>query len=230
MSRRPDSGQLDLSEVFRRVQQEMLAQLAVGRLFEHASTAGAATEHHWLEMFDRYLPRAYRAAPAFIIDSHGRRSRQIDIAIFDNLHAPLLFPHASGVHVPVESVYAIFEVKPTFSRQWLRDAAEKAASVHALRRHLRKSKPILAGLLAAGSVWSAPTFAHNLRRALALIPLDFGCCLQHGAFERQTRLAISAADESLIFFVLRLLDRLRAMGPAPAADLMQYGRGLRSFR
>src|SRR5271169_6785358 len=123
MSRRPDSGQIDLAEVFRRVQHEMLAQLAVGRAFEHASTAGAATEHHWLEMFDRYLPKAYRAAPAFVIDCNGRRSRQIDIAIFDPLHSPVLFPHASGVHVPAESVYAVFEVKPTFSRQWLRDAA-----------------------------------------------------------------------------------------------------------
>jgi hypothetical protein len=30
--------------------------------------------------------------------------------------------------------------------------------------------------------------------------------------------------------VLRLLERLREMGPAPAADLMEYGRSLRSFR
>ena len=104
MPRSPDSAHLDLGEVFRRVQQELLAQLAVGRLFEHASTAGAASEHLWLEMFDRYLPKSYRAAPAFIIDSTGRRSRQIDIAIFDQLHSPLLFPHASGVHVPAESV------------------------------------------------------------------------------------------------------------------------------
>jgi hypothetical protein len=196
MPRAPDSGQLDLSEVFRRVQHEMLAHLAVGRLFEHASTAGAATEHHWLEMFDRYLPKAYRAAPAFIIDSTGRRSRQIDIAIFDQLHSPLLFPHASGVHVPAESVYAVFEVKPTFSRQWLRDAADKAASV----------------------------------RALAATPLDIGCCLQHGAFEQTGTLRVSAPNESLIFFILRLLERLRAMSPAPAIDLMQYARSLQSFQ
>ena len=62
MARSPDSGQIDLAELFRRVQHEMLAQLSVGRMFEHASTAGAATEHHWLEMFHRYLPTAYRAA------------------------------------------------------------------------------------------------------------------------------------------------------------------------
>lgn len=248
MPRHPDSGQIDLAEVFRRVQHEMLAQLAVGRLFEHASSAGTATEHHWIDLFERYLPKRYRATSAFVIDSAGRRSRQVDIAIFDNLYSPLLFPHSSGVHIPAESVYAVFEVKPTFSRQWLRDASEKAASVRALhrtsvpvitsfgRRSPIRLSPILAGLLATGSVWKPGTFAHNLRSALASLDhdLDLGCCLEHGSFEQSSRqarsLRISHKDESLIFFILRLLDRLRAMGTAPAADLMRYGRSLQSFQ
>src|SRR6185295_20091133 len=199
MPRRPDSAQIDLAEIFRRVQREMLAQLSVGRLFEHASTAGAATEHHWLQLFDRYLPKRYRAAPAFVIDSAGRRSRQIDIAIFDNLYTPPLFPHSSGIHLPAESVYAVFEVKPTFSRQWLRDASEKAASVRSLRRtsvsvigRPKITPPaILAGLLATTSVWTARTFAANLRRSHQL---DIGCCLEHGSFEGKT---ISSPDQSL---------------------------------
>src|SRR6185437_10945142 len=111
---------------------EMLAQLRVGGLFEHASSMGAATEHQWLDLLRKYLPRRYRCAPAFVIDSAGRRSRQIDVAIFDNLYSPPLFPHDSGQHVPAESVYAVFEVKPTISKQWIRDAAEKAASVRSL--------------------------------------------------------------------------------------------------
>jgi hypothetical protein len=44
MPRSADSGQLDLSDVFLKVQQELLAQMAVGGLFEHASAAGTATE------------------------------------------------------------------------------------------------------------------------------------------------------------------------------------------
>jgi hypothetical protein len=44
------------------------------------------------------------------------------------------------------------------------------------------------------------------------------------------RFSTSTPDESLIFFILRLLQRLREMGTAPAADLMEYGRSLRSFR
>ena len=233
MPRPPDSGQIDLAEVFRRVQHEMLAQLSVGRLFEHASAAGAATEHHWLQLFDRYLPKRYRAAPAFVIDSTGRRSRQIDIAIFDNLYTPPLFPHSSGLHLPAESVYAVFEVKPTFSRQWLRDAAEKAASVRSLRRTpspssaASHSRPILAGLLATTSVWTA---AHLRRQPPPRPSRPSRHRLLPGTWRLRRNHPISSPDESLIFFILRLLDRLRAMGTAPAIDLMQYAAGCTRFK
>jgi hypothetical protein len=60
--------------------------------------------------------------------------------------------------------------------------------------------------------------------------IDLGCSLQHGAFENAAQIRISDPDESLIFFVLRLLDRLREMGTAPATDLGEYGRCLRSFQ
>src|SRR5690242_20213478 len=159
MPRRPDSGHIDLAEVFRRVQQEMLAQLSVGALFEHPSAMGHATEHHWLQLFDRYLPKRYRAAPASVIDSTDRRSRQIDIATFDNLGAPPRCPRSGGRRLRADGGYAVYEGRPSSSRQWLRDAAEKAASVRSLHRtsvsvigrEATKPPPILAGLLATTS-------------------------------------------------------------------------------
>jgi hypothetical protein len=60
--------------------------------------------------------------------------------------------------------------------------------------------------------------------------MDIGCCLQHGSFERRRTLKISNADESLIFFILSLLERLRAIGPARPTNLMHYASRLRSFR
>ena len=96
MSRPCDSGRLDLAELFHRAQQEMLAQLHVGGLIEHGPTAGAATERHWIALFERYLPKRYKAASAFVIDSRGNRSRQIDIAIYDHFYSPLLFPQESA--------------------------------------------------------------------------------------------------------------------------------------
>jgi len=242
MSRPPDSARLDLGELFHRAQREMLAQLHVGRLIEHGPTAGAATERHWIALFERYLPKRYKASSAFVIDSRGNRSRQIDIAIYDHFYSPLLFPQESAVHIPAESVYAVFEVKPSMSRPLVRDAAAKVASVRALHRtsaavisagkHCAaiRPNPILGGLLAATSVWGEATFAANISRCVAghkkNEQLDLVCCLEHGTLEYPR---VSRPQESLIFFILRLLERLRAMGTAPAVDWQEYGRSLRSF-
>ncbi len=232
--------------MFLQVQQEMLSQLAAGELFEHPTTSGAVTEHHWLELLNRYLPHRYRAASAFIVDADGQRSRQIDIAIYDNLYSPLLFPDAAGLHIPAESVYAVFEVKQDVNQRLIRDAGGKAASVRRLRRTsipvisagasrpAIRCQPIIAGILALRSGW--PTrFEKRLPQALArLAPaerLDLGCALRNGAFELTKRgIQLSSAEEALIFFMLRLLDRLRAIGTAPAPDLMAYGRKLDCFR
>lgn len=245
MPRTPDTCRIDLAEIFLHVQRQMLAHLAVGELLEHAGASGAATEHHWIDLFNRYLPQRYHASSAFIVDSAGHRSRQIDIAIYDRFYSPLFFPHETGLHIPAESVFAVFEVKQTLTRQLIRDAGIKAASVRRLRRTSatvpfaggryppKQPHPILAGVLGLNSVWRG-TFEQRLSAVLrSLAPaerLDLGCVLSLGAFEHTQSLRFSTAEESLIFFVIRLLERLRGIGNAPAVDLMAYGRGLASFR
>src|SRR5947208_1357205 len=134
LSRNRDSAQIDIGEIFLRVQRQMLACLAVGEAFENPSACGAASEQRWIDLFNRYLPQRYRASPAFVVDADGCRSRQIDIAIYDNLYSPLIFPHDSGLHIAAESVYAVFEVKQGLTRQLIRDAGRKAASVRSLPR------------------------------------------------------------------------------------------------
>ncbi|MEI9812689.1 MAG: DUF6602 domain-containing protein [Acidobacteriota bacterium] len=148
-----DSGQIDISEVFRRVQHEMLARLTTVRLFEHPTTNGTASELQWLDLLATYLPKRYRASPAFIINAQGQRSRQIDIAIYDQLNSPPIFPHAAGVHIPIECVYAVFEVKSNMNPKTLRDAGEKAGSVRALAGP--RAGKILAGILSTRAHWGS---------------------------------------------------------------------------
>ncbi len=84
---------------------------------------------------------------------------------------------------------------------------------------------------------SADFLASDFVRMNELPPSEgsrgIGCCLKQGAFEFHPRarrkIALSTPKESLIFFFIRLLERLRALGNAPAADLMDYGRSLASF-
>jgi hypothetical protein len=81
---------------------------------------------------------------------------QIDIAIYDDLQFPPLFPHAAANHLPIESVFAVLEVKHKMDGTFLRYAGEKAASVRKLRGTGRK-RPILAGLLTTECRWHADT-------------------------------------------------------------------------
>lgn len=223
----------------------MLAHLSIGEVFDHPGSCGAATEQGWIELFTRYLPRRYRVSPAFVVDADGRRSRQIDVAVYDNFYSPLIFSHESGMHIPAESVYAVFEVKQLLTRQLILDAGRKAASVRVLRRTSapiisaggRRApvapSPIVAGILASTSAWPN-TFQQKVSAILPAMPgnhrLDLGCALRQGGFELEGgAVRFSTPEESLIFFILRLLDRLRALGTAPALDLAEYGRSLTSF-
>jgi uncharacterized protein DUF6602 len=231
MPQHTDAAQLDLNEVFARAQTELLAQLEVGRSFGHAPTHGDATERLWIDLLHRYLPQRYCAAPAFVIDSRGHRSRQIDVAIFDHHASAPLFPHSSGVHIAAETVYAVFEIKPMVNPHGIRDASEKAASVRALYRTSVRPKRILAGLLANGSAWRPEAYSEHVRATISRLPalqrLDLGCSLQHGAFERYRTVRVSPPEQALAFFVLRLLERLRDLGPAPALDLSAYSHSLK---
>ena len=237
MGKQPDSGRIDLHKIFCRVQQQMLANLAASEIFEHPTACGAATEQHWIDLFNRYLPQRYRATSAFIIDADGRRSRQIDIAVYDHFYSPLLFHHDSGPHIPAESVYAVFEVKQTLCAKWIADAGRKAASVRKLRRAAAPILPpkppfrILAGILSLDAVWAGP-FPDRVSALLRRLPpeesLDLGCTLRKGAFEHSnSTLTFSNPEQSLIYFVLTLLEKLQKQGTAPPIDLKQYARHLR---
>jgi hypothetical protein len=244
MGPHPSTGRVELSRMFLQTQKEMLTHLAGSELFEQPSACGSVTEGHWIDLFTRYLPQRYQVSSAFVVDADGRCSRQIDIAIFDRLYSPLIFPSGSGgLHVPAESVYAVFEVKQELDQQVIRDAGMKAASVRRLRRTsvpviaAGRQRPaihlphILAGIVALRSGWPS-RFESRLPPALArltrLEALDLGIALQEGAFEKPLRGAVRlcGSGNSLVFFMFRLLERLRALGTAPAADLRNYTRTL----
>jgi hypothetical protein len=153
------------------------------------------------------------------------------LVVYDALQSPALFPHSAGLHVPVESVYAVVEVKSVAGNGEVRDAGVKAASVRALRR---SRQTVLAGLVASSSPWSAGTFHGRMQEALDTLEvaemLDLGCLLQHGAFEvKKSDTRISESEESLAFFMIRLSERLRALPQAKPVDLMRYGKGIESL-
>lgn len=240
------SGTVNLRELFLALQEKLEASLKAGQVIGHAGAKGEATEIDWRGMLKSYLPSRYQIQKAFVVDANGVVSDEIDVVIFDRYYSPLLFTHGGAVYVPSESVYAVLEIKPNLSKQVIEYAGKKADSVRRLRRTSapvpqmaggtaqREPFPILAGILCLGSDWDPP-LGTPFKEAIAGLAenerIDLGCVLQAGGFEvvyesSPAMVTTSAPDASLIFFFLRLLERLRALGNVPAIDLTEYGRTL----
>lgn len=209
----------------------------------HPGARGEASEEDWLRVLNDHLPRRYQADRAFVIDSQGACSDQIDIVIYDRQYSPFLYNQANQRYVPAESVYGVFEVKQDLSRDHVLYAGEKAASVRRLHRtsapvpHVEgvaRPRPlprIVAGIVTYQSSWTPP-FGDPFRSALAELPpenrLDVGCALLHGAFEarypdgRGLELTVAEGPRSLVQFLMRLLKQLQALATAPAIDYDAY--------
>ena len=71
------------------------------RTMGHPGTKGDASEAVWLSLLTKYLPRRYRATKAFVVDSKGKFSQQMDVVIYDRQYSPFFFTFKKQKVVPV---------------------------------------------------------------------------------------------------------------------------------
>lgn len=234
-----------LREAFIDVQKELELKLHLAvKSIEHAGTQGTVTEDHWIDVFRAYLPKRYEVASAFVIDSRGERSEQIDIVIFDRHFTPTLLDQQKHRYVPAEAVYAIFESKPHFDKPYFEYAGKKAASVRKLHRtsvaiayaagkyEPKPPFPIVAGIVAPKSSWAdglGESFHRNLPTSRDEA-LDAGCALSDGAFDTYDgSLNLVPSDGALIYFLFRVLAKLQSVGTVPAIDWAAYANILKTL-
>lgn len=233
-----------LTEILDGLQARLEGELRGNRVaVTHPGARGEAAEEDWLRMLKDHLPYRYQANRAFVIDSQGACSEQIDIVIYDRQYSPFLFNQANQRYVPAESVYAVLEVKQDLNRDHILYAGDKAASVRRLHRtsapvpHVegmakpRSLPPIVAGILTYQSSWTPP-FGDPLRQALSELAMEqrlsIGCVLVHGTFEarypERSGVDLTAIDgpRSLVQLLMRLLKQLQALATAPAIDYEAY--------
>ena len=80
-----------LRDAFVGVQSNLSAHISLAsQSISHAGTMGSVNEEYWLEVLRSYLPNRYDVASGIVVDSHGNRSDQIDIVVFDRHFTPLL--------------------------------------------------------------------------------------------------------------------------------------------
>lgn len=193
-----------LDEAFQHLQDRLLLTHAgIRSVTGHPGTLGEQSEADWVTMLSDFLPGRYSVGPIFAVDSRGASSQQIDVAVYDKQYSPMWFGGSGGTKfVPVESVYAVFEVKPKMDTTYLAYAREKVASVRRLHRSSAaikhaggtyraidpSEKHIIGGILTAHCSWAThggagTKLTEHLPAAGQEDSLDIGVALDRIAFD-----------------------------------------------
>ena len=155
--------------------------------------------------------------------------------IYDEQYSPLLWTNDHAVYIPIESVYAVLEVKQTLTLESFTAAKEKAQALRSLTAtsapitHLTgkadTKEPIkpLTGLLTQHCEWSPPfgaPFSDAMRDAGEDGQLDIGCALEGGAWVVPhdadfTSTEVVGPEHSLVFLSMQLFNLLQALGTVP---------------
>lgn len=198
----------DIANAFLNLQDQLSASYrAIRAVTSHGPTIGDEAEIDWCGLMRDFLPFRYQVGRIFAVDHTGAMSEQIDCAIYDQQYTPLWFGAKNGIRfVPVEAVYAVFEVKPKLGQGTIQAAIQKISSVRRLTRtsapivHAggkfapvdHALRPILGGILTATLGWSDDTAQEKIRlcveplRETALVDggaLDIGIALDKLSFD-----------------------------------------------
>lgn len=234
-----------LDRIFASLDSDIRQRLKTAReSFAQPGAKGDASENVWLDVFNTYLPSRYKSARAFVVDSRGRFSEQIDVVVYDRQYSPPIFLYENQTVIPAESVYAVFEAKQTLNAENVGYARKKAASVRRLHRtslpipHAggtypsKPPIPIRGGLLALESDWE-PAFGDPLLASLAgggdRDRLDLGCAAARGYFEFDERTREYETREPAkpaAAFLFALLSQLQSSSTVPMIDMREYARRL----
>lgn len=213
------------------------------KLMGHSTAKGDASEDVWLELFQKYLPKRYQVEKAYVVDSNGEFSDQMDIVIFDRQYTPFIFLFEGSMIIPAESVYAVFECKQDFTKEHIEYARKKISSVRRLKRTslpipyaggeypAKELMPILGGILTFETKW-ADVFGDPFQKAasgLGQDQLDCGCIASHGFFYRLSSEEDFQHDtdrKPATGFLFKLISELQKLGTVPMIDIDSYAKWL----
>lgn len=239
-----DGGRF-LREAFAKQQLLLFAKLELAQYsITHHGKRGDVAEKHFIDILEAYLPRRYSVSSGIVIDHKGKTSDQIDIIIYDRQFTPTLLDQHDHKYITAEAVYAIFEVKPTFNKEYLDYAAEKAESVRSLSRtsvpymngdKMFPAKPdieIISGLIAQKMSWSdgfGTAFMSNHREYRDHQKIDCGLTADGHCFDVFSTdgcVFTNRGGNALICFFFKLLGKLQRTGTVPAVDWESYASQL----
>jgi len=221
---------INIAKLFSALDEEMRLKLSskIDEIY-HPTSKGDESELNWLGLLRSYLPERYKVDSGFVVDHKGNISEQIDIIIYDRHFTPFIFRGENVVYVPAEGVYTIFEVKQHFDKKHYNYAIKKLKSVkdlertsapfaHAQGESTKEPHNIFGGLLTKGNKSKAFFNKAEIGSNLSvLLSLDSGVrIMNNGKIEKQDK------QQILAFFLLKLIEKLRALGSVPALEVDKY--------
>lgn len=224
------SKTINIQKLFTALDEEMRLKLSskIDEIY-HPTAKGDEAELNWIGLLRAYLPERYSVDKGFVVDHKGAVSEQIDIIIYDRHFTPFIFRGENVVYIPAEGIYAVFEVKPHFDKKNYEYAIKKLNSVKALKRtsasftHIlgkdkKKLFTVIGGILAKENK-SKDCFT-NIKVGSDLTMV---LCLDCGVkVVGEKTIETQDKEPILAFFLLKLIEKLRAVGSVPALEVDKY--------
>lgn len=122
-----------MKEYFKHMSRELKERIRlIAEEFSHPGMKGASNEEIIRQFLARYLPKKFAIGQGKVVDFSGNESKQIDIIIYDSLNAIPFYIDRHNVIIPVESVYAVIEIKSNLDKKRLQEALLNAEHFYKL--------------------------------------------------------------------------------------------------
>jgi|CXWL01.1.fsa_nt_gi hypothetical protein len=127
---------MDIESIFRYSAEKMKLEWAtIKASLDQSGDKGTALEKTVMQFLRPYIPKNLGMVSGEITDSDGNSTKQMDIIIYDEIKAPLLYDVGDIRVIPIECVYAVIEVKSNIASQNdVDDIFEKMLSVKKLQK------------------------------------------------------------------------------------------------
>ena len=103
--------------------------------FQHGTARGSPRETFADTVLRKHLPNGFSVGSGIALDRYGKISRLLDFAIFDSSGISPPQPREGQLVIPVETLYAVVEVKETLTADDIIDAVHRFRTMRTLRTH-----------------------------------------------------------------------------------------------
>src|SRR5690349_19756662 len=115
---------MDVKNIFQGIANKMLVDFdEIQAQIVHNGVRGDQRERALRDFLTKYLPKKYSVGTGHVLDRTGKMSGQCDVVIYDSFNCPLILVEEGYQIFPVESVFAVIEVKSTFTATSIEEAA-----------------------------------------------------------------------------------------------------------